>query len=75
MKKPFDRLADAQKIPLYQADAYRFSCGREVVLLAQGFPLNFYDKSSDSLTYDMIDPVFSEMLLCAKALRGAKGRT
>ncbi|MDC7287505.1 hypothetical protein NXH76_06820 [Blautia schinkii] len=64
----FDRLACAQKVPLYQADAYRFPGGKEVVMLAQGFPLNFYDKSSDSLTYDMIDPVFSEMLLCARML-------
>ncbi|MDC7291704.1 hypothetical protein NXH76_28425 [Blautia schinkii] len=68
----FGNLAHARRTPLYQADAYRFPGGKEVVMLAQGFPLNFYDKSSDSLTYDMIDPVFSEILLCARTLREQK---
>ncbi|QNM05329.1 Rossmann-fold NAD(P)-binding domain-containing protein [Qiania dongpingensis] len=70
----FDLLAGAQRTRLYQADAYRFPGGKELILLAQGFPLNFYDKSSDSLTYGMIDPVFSEMLLSARTLWEQRGR-
>lgn len=69
----FDELARARRAPLYQADAYAFENGKTLVLLAQGFPLNFYDKSSDSLTYDMIDPVFSEMLLSALTLCKDRG--
>lgn len=65
----FDALDSAQRTSLGQADSYLFPNGKEMVLLAQGFPLNFYEKSSDSLTYSMIDPVFSEMLLCARTLR------
>lgn len=70
----FDVLDSAQRTGLYQADSYLFPSGKEIVLLAQGFPLNFYDKSSDSLTYSMIDPVFSEMLLCARAMRERPGQ-
>lgn len=60
----FHLISDAEHIVTEQAEIFRFPNHekKEIVLLAKGFPLNFYNKSGDSLTYSMIDPVFSEML-------------
>lgn len=68
-KEIFGPLQKARRLRYPQADCYRFPSGKELLLLAEGFPLNFYDRGADSLTYDMIDPVFSEMLLSALYLR------
>jgi len=48
---------------------YTFPNGKEIVLIAEGYPLNFYDEFTDSLTFDMIDPVFSEILMLALFLK------
>lgn len=68
-KEIFGPLQEARRLRYPQADCYRFPGGKELLLLAEGFPLNFYDSEADSLTYDMIDPVFSEMLISALYLR------
>lgn len=65
----FQELKGCQKSCLPQAAAYRLANGKEIVLLAEGYPLNFYDKNADSLTFDMIDPVFSEILTLAFYLK------
>lgn len=72
-KEIFGALQQAERVRCAQTDCYRFAGGKELVLLAEGFPLNFYDREADSLTYDMIDPVFSEMLLAAMYLRDHRG--
>lgn len=41
---------------------------REIVLLGNGYPLNFADPEEESLTYAVIDPVFGEMYLLADVL-------
>lgn len=48
--------------------SYRFPNGKEAVLLGNGYPVNFFDCEEESLTDSMIDPVFSEMYLLARAL-------
>ncbi|MEG0546542.1 MAG: hypothetical protein RR552_05065 [Oscillospiraceae bacterium] len=61
----FNKLDKCKKETVQSSECFHFTNGKSVVLLAQGYPLNFYDENADSLTYDMIDPVFSEIFLLA----------
>ena len=52
---------------------YTFSDGnnkssKQVYLLADGMPVNFYHKNGGSLTFSVMDFIFTEMLLCACSL-------
>ena len=52
---------------------YTFSAGeneiaKQVYLLAEGMPLNFYKKNGGSLTFSVMDFIFTEMLLCGCSL-------
>lgn len=67
----FEKINDIQieynKIGL----AYHFNyCNKNksIILVARGFPVNFYRPGSISLTYTMIDPVYAEMVLLAQHL-------
>ncbi len=65
----FNLLEKCQKIVCEEASTYIFPNGKEIVLFAEGYPLNFYDELTDSLTFDMIDPVFSEILMLVLFLK------
>ncbi len=66
-------------LPFLQTECHSETCGHstvyttadghEIVLLADGFPLNFVEETCDSLTFDMIDPVFTEIFLLALYLQ------
>lgn len=47
---------------------YKISNEKTVFLLAGGYPVNFCDKEEESLTFGIIDPVFSQMFLLSKLL-------
>lgn len=65
----FSELEDCEKKVIGSAAFYTFPGGKEIILFANGYPLNFYDKDVDSLTFGMIDPVFSEILMLAHFLK------
>ncbi len=65
----FPYLVSCSKQYTAHSTIFQTACGKTIVLLADGYPLNFVDESCDSLTYDMIDPVFTEIYLLVEYLR------
>ena len=58
-------------------NGYTLASGRkkeakQVYLLAEGMPVNFYQKKGGSLTFSVMDFIFTEMLLCGCNLIGIR---
>lgn len=69
----FPFLKSCRSINSAHSTTYTFENEKEIVLLADGYPLNFVDESQDSLTFNMIDPVFTEIYLLIRFLKNHRG--
>lgn len=67
-------LHDIQRIEIERSQiglAYHVTCGslrKSIILVAGGFPVNFYREGTEGLGHSMIDPVYAEMVLLAGRL-------